>query len=150
MAQFLLRLMTQTDLLPTFLMRNDAEVCRFAQIPNPISWNEHEAMFKYTDFPKFVYVGPHVIGYVEFRHDIYNDDPTVKIWAFMIDALYRGAGLSEPMLKAGLEEVKKLGVKKVWGIVKKDNPVSIHLHKKLNGVILKEDDENYTFELTLS
>jgi hypothetical protein len=92
-AIFSLREMTKNDLLETFLMRNDTEVCKYAMTPDPISWAEHEGTFLYTDYPKFIFTVKNydlipfeeTVGYVEFRHDTINDDPAVKIWGFHID-----------------------------------------------------------------
>lgn len=155
---FILRKMTSADLLETFLMRNDEAVCRFAENPRPISWSEHESVFRYTTYPKYVYTSlvsevpkfEEIIGYVEFRNDMVNDDPDLKIWAFHLDDEWRGKGLSESMLKDAIKEAKKLGIKYIQGNVKKDNLSSIRLHNKLKFDKIRETDEDIIFELNLA
>lgn len=152
-----LRPMTKNDLLETFLMRNDAEVCKYAQSPAPISWNEHESVFLYTDYPKYVFINSisqvppiqETIGYVEFRHDMENDDPNTKMWAFHLSDEHRGLGLSSIMLEKALEEAKKLGIKRLTAVVKINNEKSKYLHEKLGFAIMKVDDNEVTYCLDL-
>lgn len=153
-----LRAMTKGDLMETFLMRNDEQVLKYAQTPNPISWKEHESVFLYTDYPKYVFIDKisdvppfeETVGYLEFRHDVVNDDPNTKIWAFHISDEHRGKGLSGKMLEEGLKEAKKLGIKRIVAVVKKNNEKSIHLHERLGFGIVKADDEEITYELNVA
>jgi ribosomal protein S18 acetylase RimI-like enzyme len=158
MSSYSLRQMTKNDLVETFLMRNDSEVCKYAQSTNPISWSEHEAVFLYTDYPKYVFVRKvcdvprleETIGYVEFRNDMVNDDQNTKIWGFHLDSEWRGKGLSKTMLEQAIKEAKKLGVKKIIGYVKSTNEASKHLHKSIGFDIVKADNDEIMYEFVVA
>jgi len=145
-----LRKMAKGDLKDTFRLRNDQEVCYFAQAKAPITWAEHVGIFKHTDYPKLCYIdgeSNQIIGFVEFRNDIKSDDPDVKIWGFHLDKDFRGKGLANDMLDLALKEAKNLGIKKIIAYVKHDNVKSIHLHEKLGFLETNMDDMEITYEL---
>lgn len=149
----------EQDLKTVWLMRNDELVCRYAQSPKPVSWEEFEAVFKYTNYPKLVYKSNYtdntnsssiVIGYVDFRNDMIDDIDSVKEWSFFIAPDQRGKGWARNMLEEAIDWAKTKGYNKIRGIVKTKNEVSRKLHQCLNFQIEKEDNDETTYVLVLN
>jgi len=125
-----LRPMEEKDLQVTFDWRNDPEVLKHAQTSNPISFNEHEAVFKFNNAVKLVFeYNGDPAGYVSVTRD---PDDSIGEWSFHMGSKYRGKGLAEIMLKAALYYLaKEEGYTGLTSAVLKHNNISIHLHKKL-------------------
>lgn len=125
-----LRPMEEKDLKITFEWRNDKEVLNHAQTSNPISFNEHEALFKYNNAVKLIFeYNGEPAGYVSVTKDL--DGPTGE-WSFHMGANYRGKGLAEIMLKLALYYLsKEEGYTGLTSAVLKHNAISIYLHNKL-------------------
>lgn len=134
--------MEEADLKQIWLMRNDAEVLKYAETDNPISWEEFEAVFKYTYYPKLVFKNDstnEIIGYVEFRNDMSDDIVDTKEWAFFIAPEHRGKGWSEIMLDLAIDYAREQGYNYIRATVKADNEISHHLHNKLGFKIHKDN-----------
>lgn len=129
--EFHLRPMEDKDLEVTFHWRNDSEVLRNAVSPEPISYNEHEALFKYNNAIKLVFEVDGVpVGFVSVTRD--PDDPTTGEWSFHMSADHRGKGLSEIMLRATFYYMKtREGYNSLTSQVFRHNKISKHLHYKL-------------------
>jgi RimJ/RimL family protein N-acetyltransferase len=144
----LIKQMEEGDLKQVWLMRNDPEVVRFSDSNMPVSWEEFEAVYKYTNYPKLVFKtgsSNEIIGYVEFRNDMKDDDQNTKEWAFFIAEAHRGKGWSEIMLDLAIDWARNKGYTKLRGIVKKDNEASKYLHQKLGFEIQKENNNEITY-----
>jgi ribosomal protein S18 acetylase RimI-like enzyme len=148
----------EEDLKAIWLMRNDEEVLKYAESSKPVSWEEYEAVFKYTDYPKLVFRAESqanqtkisiILGYVEFRNDMINDDPGVKEWSFFVAPEHRGKGWSHVMLEMAIDYAKEKGYCKIRGIVKRNNDASQYLHKKLGfkPIKVRHDTITYIFDI---
>lgn len=137
---FTIRPMDEFDLSTTLEWRNDPTVLASAKTSNPISMNEHEAMYKYNNAIKLVFEFNNVpVGYVQFSRD---PDHAAGEWSFHMAPEWRGKGLSEIMLKAALYYVnKKEGFEYVTSFVKKDNFISNKLHIKLGFELIETSGE---------
>lgn len=150
-----LDVMTEKDLNTVWLMRNDNLVCKYAQSPDPVSWQEFESVFKYTDYPKLVFKTHHssnidvIVGYVDFRNDMIDDDAGVKEWSFFVAEEHRGKGWAKLMLEEAIDWAKEQGYNKIRGVVKQANEASHYLHEQLGFEIQKETDDETTYILIL-
>lgn len=152
-----LRPMREEDLAITLFMRNDPLVRQYADSPTIVSENEHDAVFHYTDYPKYVCILPNsvipeseeIVGFVDFRYDLITDEPNIKIWSFHIHPNFRGQKFSEPMLRLALNEAARLGYECICSYVQKDNIISRHLHTKLGFACIKDDDEVLVYKLNV-
>lgn len=128
--KFELRPMEDKDLAITFEWRNDPEVLKNAQTSNPISYNEHEAMFKWNNALKLIFeVDGEPAGYVASTRSTENLNTE---WSFHMGKAHRGKGLSQIMLRAALYYLKyKVGYHCITSTVLDHNHKSIDLHIKL-------------------
>jgi RimJ/RimL family protein N-acetyltransferase len=69
-------------------------------------------------------------------------DGQAEYWAYIGDKNYWGKGIGRYMLEAGLEEGRRLGLKKVYIYVLPDNMRTINLHTKLGFVQVPELAKN--------
>ena len=127
---FTLRPMEEKDLDLTFTWRNDSGVLKNATTSNPISKEEHDAMFLYNNAIKLIFeVDAVSVGFVSFSRD---PDAPVGEWAFHLGEEFRGHGLSEMMLKMALYYIKmEEGYTEITSTVLTHNDISIYLHQKL-------------------
>lgn len=128
--EFKLRPMLETDLDITFSWRNDPQVLKYAQTSNPISYNEHEAVFKFNNSLKLIFeVNSAPVGYVSCSRDSAGISGE---WSFHIGKEHRGQGLSEIMLRAALYYlIKEEGYFHITATVLEHNEISHILHDKL-------------------
>ena len=149
----------QEDLKAVWIMRNDELVCRFAQSNNPVSWQEFESVFKYTDYPKLVFkthysdgnaTTSEVIGYVDFRNDMIDDNNDIKEWSFFIAPEHRGKGWSKIMLEEAIDWAKEQGYNSIRGVVKQANEASHSLHEQLGFQVQKETNDEVIYILNLT
>lgn len=125
-----LRPMESKDLPITFAWRNEDQVRKTSMSSNPISFNEHEAMFKYNNAVKLIFeVDGSPAGYVSCSRD--PDEPTGE-WGFHLGPDARGKGYSEIMLRMALIELKRLGFTWLTAQVRLANLPSLHIHNKLD------------------
>lgn len=136
--------MEEKDLPITFAWRNEAEVLKYAMTSQPISYNEHDAMFHYNNSVKLVFTIDGIpAGYISCTKDA--DDP-IGEWGFHLAPEARKKGYSQIMLRMGLIELKKLGYQRIHAKVKKSNLPSIHLHKQLGFYDLDSDAKDQFFK----
>ena len=128
--KFELRPMEEKDLDITFSWRNDPEVLKYAQTSNPISYNEHESVFKFNNALKLVFeVDNEPAGYVSCTRSTENLNTE---WSFHMGKAHRGKGLSEIMLRSVLYYLKhKENYHCITSTVWEHNEKSINLHNKL-------------------
>lgn len=132
-----LKEMEEKDLPVTFAWRNEEQVLRAAMTNKPISYNEHEALFKYNNSVKLVFSIDNVpTGYISCSKD--PDEP-IGEWGFHLAPEARKKGYSQIMLRMGLIELQKRGYTRIYAKVKKSNIPSIHLHNKLGFYELDSD-----------
>lgn len=148
----------EEDLKSVWLMRNDEEVLKYAESNKPVSWEEYEAVFKYTDYPKLVFRAESqangvktttILGYVEFRNDMISDDPGTKEWSFFVAPEHRGKGWSHTMLEMAIDFAKEKGYTNIRAIVKRNNDISQHLHKKLGFKSIKVRHDTIVYMLDI-
>lgn len=125
-----LRPMTEDDLKITFEWRNDKDVLKHAMSSHPVSWAEHEAIFKYNNAVKLIFeVNGVPVGFTSITQ---SDDEPAGEWSFYLGAEHRGKGYSSIMLEAVLLQLKKeYQYTGITSRVKVYNDVSNHLHEKL-------------------
>lgn len=140
--------MDEFDLSTTLEWRNDPVVLASAKTSNPISMNEHEAMYKYNNSIKLIFDFNDVpVGYIQFNLD---PDTTSSEWSFHIAKEWRGKGLSEIALKLALYYIKhKEDLSSITAFVRKNNTASNHLHNKLGFQLSQTKDDFYMYELFL-
>lgn len=145
---FSLRLMTEKDLKITHAWRNDPEVLKHAQGSNPISFKEHEAIFKWNNAIKLIFeLDGDPVGFISVSRD---PDKMEGEWGFHIGEEYRGQGLSQIMLEATLFYLaKEEAYEKVTSAVKSNNLKSRHLHDKLGFKHIGHKDEYHLYEKEL-
>lgn len=145
---FNLRPMTETDLDITFQWRNDQEVLNNAMTPNPISYPEHEANFKYNNALKLVFeVDGIPAGLVTMTRD---PDKPVGEWSFHLGKEFRGKGLSLLMLRITMYYLKhKEGYKGITSTVLKHNKISRNVHSKLGFIQTGMTDKYMEYDLGL-
>lgn len=123
--------MAEEHLIPLYAMRNDPAVLAAAISSQPVSWYEHEAIFRYANYPKYVYkLDGNVIGFVDFKPYMLSEDPRVTEWSFHMAPWARGKKLAIPMLREALDKVHGL-YDTVMARVLEDNSKSIRVHEKL-------------------
>lgn len=146
--EFNLRPVEECDLKLTLEWRNDPNVLKQAQTPDPISYFEHFASYKYNNSIKLIFeVDKTPVGYVTITRD---PDAPAGEWSFHMGKTHRGTGLSEIMLKSALYYFKnKEGYVKVVSKVKKDNSISKHLHYKLGFTYTQDKDNFHEYYLNL-
>lgn len=143
----------EEHLKTVWLMRNDEEVRKYAESDKEISWQEFEATFKYTDYPKFVFKNKstgEIMGYFDFRNDMVNDDSNVKEWSFFLGPDHRGKGWSEIMLDLAIDWAKDEGYNIIRATVKEGNIVSHYVHDKLGFQVIKKDRHETIYTLNIS
>ena len=138
---FRLRPMEDCDLDQTFEWRNDPVVLKGAMTPNPISRNEHDAVFKYGNTIKLIFeVDNSPKGFVSVSRDEYGESGE---WSFHMSKEGRGQGLAKIMLGAALYYMKKVeGYEYITSAVLPDNEISIYLHEQL-GFTPMEDEGHF-------
>lgn len=146
--KFELRPVEEKDLKVTLEWRNDPEVLKYAQTPNPISMEEHAAMYKFNNAIKLIFLVNDVpAGFVAFTRD--PDFPKGE-WSFHLSKEFRGKGLSELMLKSALYYIIEVeGYVVVTAAVKKNNEISNYLHQKLGFEYVSSKDDFYELKLEL-
>lgn len=136
-----LRPMEESDLLTTYAWRNDEAVRNTAQTNNIISYEEHQANFKYNNAVKLVFeVDGAPAGYVSCTKD---PDYAVGEWAFHLSSEFRSKSLAQIMLRMALLDLASLGYKNITARVRVNNPLSTHLHNKLGFSEILSGDDNY-------
>lgn len=121
--------MTSEDLKIAHAWRNDELVRRMAVREDEISWEEFEAVFKYSNHEFYIFeINYTPIGYVEIAP---SESKVTGTWSFHIAPEKRGLGLSVIMLRMALYKMRDCGYDKVRAEVKTHNEVSIKLHEQL-------------------
>lgn len=146
--KFVIRPMEEKDLEVTLKWRNDLEVLKNAQTPQPISEKEHEAVFKYNNAVKLIFeVDSTPAGFVSCTR---NPDIAEGEWSFHMSKEFRGKGLSEIMLQSALYYLKKEeAYEKIYATVRKHNNISKHLHYKLGFNYIGDKDDFFEYSLNL-
>lgn len=140
--EFIIRPMIESDLDTTLVWRNDSEVRKSALTNDIISHEEHKAMYLYNNAIKLIFeVNEYLVGYIQISID---PDTAKGEWAFHMNPIYKGKGLSTIMLSSALYYLKDQ-YKELEARVKVDNKVSIHLHYKLGFKCQYERDRLYHF-----
>ena len=148
----ILKHMEEDDLQKVWLIRNDPDVLKYAQTDSPVSWEEFESVFKYTTYPKLVFVNEttgEILGYVEFRNDMIDDMVDIKEWAFFVAPEHRKKGWAEIMLDLAIDFARDQEYTFIRGTVKADNIASHRLHEKLGFEIQKDNRHETTYILKL-
>lgn len=133
--------MEEKDLPITYTWRNEETIRNSAQTSHIISYNEHEANFKFNNAVKLIFeVNDLPAGFVSCTRD---PDLAIGEWAFHLGEGFRGKGYSEIMLKMALVELKRLGYEGIIAIVRTNNLPSLHLHRKLKCIELPAPNPDF-------
>jgi len=146
--EFKIRPQKNEDLEITFQWRNDPEVLKNAQTSNVISFNEHEAMYKFNNSVKLIFevdgVPAGIIACTRITNELGGE------WSFHMGADHRGKGLSEVMLNAALFYLgKEEAYERITSRVLSTNAISKHLHSKIGFKQTGEKDNFFEYEIEL-
>lgn len=141
--------MAESDLITVFAMRNDPSTLRTSEVQNPMSWFEHEALFRHAKYPKYVYkVDDKIVGYVDFRPYFRSFDEGTTEWGFHIAPWSRNKGYAKPMLKEALGLAKNQ-FHTIIGRIVPTNDKSLHIHKDL-GFLPLQGPPSFMLEFSLN
>ncbi len=111
-----------------------------------------ESKFEPQNQLRAIYKKEKVIGFLAFCVEDAPPDPELYwIFRFMIDKYFQGQGYGTKALKLVIEEIKKLGAKRIQTMHKPKNKIAGKLYQKIGfSYIGSLDDGDLVMEMTIN